>query len=376
MTDDKIVLFHPYLPEAAKDMARKQMDSRWIGQGPLVDGFEKRFENQISHKHKAIAVNSGTSALHLAYILAGIGDGDEVITPLFTCSATSTPLLYQKAKVLFADINKDDMNISPDHVEELLKIRGERVKAIVAVDYAGFPCNYDRLLAISQKWNIPLIEDAAQAVGTVYKGRNVGEICPYTAFSFQAIKTITTGDGGMLTIEDEVQEEQAKRIRWFGIDRKAKFEERWKKDIWEVGYKYQMTDIEAAMGIEGLNALDDVLKHSNVLFKAYQSGLDGVNGIKVLTGHYDEEGENTHPSRWICTVEVDRREDLKKKLEENNIESDPVHYRNDRYTVYGGRVYNCPNMDAMEDRYLVLPMHYFVTEEDINRICEIIKSGW
>lgn len=371
--DKRILLFYPYLPGSARDRARAQMDTRWLGQGPLVDEFEKQFESQISKSHRAIAVNSGTSSLHLAYILAGIKEGDEVIGPVFTCSASYAGLLYQRAKVVFADINKDNLNINPDHVEELLKARGERVKAILAVDYAGNPCNYTRLKEIAQKWNIPLIEDAAQAIGAKYNGQNVGEIVPYTCFSFQAIKTLTTCDGGMLTIEDAMLEEKAKRIRWFGIDRKAKFEDRWKKDIFEVGFKYQLTDVAAAMGLEGLKELDAIIAHSKELFDAYKVGLEGIPGIKML--YKIEKG--AEPSYWICTVEVDRREDLKRKLLENNIESNEVHFRCDRYTVYGGRVYNCPNMDYLEERYLVLPMHHFVTVEDIKeRIIPVIKSGW
>lgn len=370
--DKKIVLFHPYLPVAARDRARKQMDTRWLGQGPLVDEFEVEFEKQISNGHKAIAVNSGTSALHLAYILAGIKDGDEVIGPVFTCSASYAGLLYQRAKVVFADVNKDNLNINPDHVEELLKARGGRVKAIIAVDYAGNPCNYDRLLEICKKWNIPLIEDAAQSIGAKYNGKRIGAVAPYTAFSFQAIKSLTTSDGGMLTIEDPMLEEKAKRIRWFGIDRKAKFEDRWKKDIFETGYKYQMTDIEAAMGLEGLKELNSIVAHSKELFAAYRVGLEGVRGIKML--YKTEEG--AEPSYWICTVEVDKREELKKKLAEHNIESNEVHFRCDRYTVYGGRVYNCTNMDYLEDRYLVLPMHQLMTIEDVRYICDVIRKGW
>jgi len=370
---DKIVLFHPYLSESAKNRARLQMDNRWIGEGPLVEEFEKKFENRISGKHRAIAVNSGTSALHLAYILAGIKEGEEVIGSVFTCSASYSGILYQGAKMVFADIEKDTMNIDPNHVEELFKQQGERIKAIIAVDYAGMPCNYDRLLPIAKKWNVPIIEDAAQAIGATYKGKRVGEICQYTAFSFQAVKTITTGDGGMLTIEDPMQEEQAKRIRWFGIDRKAKFEDRWKQDIWEVGFKYQMTSIEAAMGIEGLNELDDLIEGAKKRFEAYKKGLEGIPGIRLIN---KDVPDNIESSYWLCTVETESREALKKKLLENNIESNPVHYRADRYKVYGGRVYNCPNMDALEHKYLVLPMHHYVTEEQVAEICSVIKSGW
>jgi len=372
---DVINLFYPYVSQSAKEAARKQLETRWIGQGPKVDEFEKDFEKQISGDHKAIAVNSGTSSLHLAYILAGIKDGDEVIGPCFTCSASYAGLLYQRAKVVFADINKDNLNINPNHVEELLRQRGERVKAIVVVHYAGLPADMDRLNTIAKYWNIPIIEDAAQAIGAKYKGKNIGQISPFTCFSFQAIKSLTTCDGGMLTIQDPMLEEKAKRLRWFGIDRKAKFEDRWKKDIFEVGYKYQMTDVSAVMGIEGLKTIDNIISHSKDLFRTYVERLKGVPGIKVM-GAKTLNDKNVSPTYWICTVDVDKRDDLKNKLAEYNIESDPCHYRCDRYAVYGGRVYNCPNMDYMEDRYLLLPMHQLLKVEDINKICDVIEGGW
>ncbi|EKE12688.1 MAG: UDP-4-keto-6-deoxy-N-acetylglucosamine 4-aminotransferase [uncultured bacterium] len=376
ITNKKIVLFYPHLSKAAKDAARKQMDTRWIGQGPLVDKFELEFEKQISHNHKAIAVNSCTSALHLAYILAGIKDGDEVIGPVFSCSASYAGLLYQRARVVFADINKDNLNLNPDHVEKLLKVRKERVKAIVVVHYGGYLVDMDKIHTIARKWNIPVIEDAAQAIGATYKGKNVGEISQYTAYSFQAIKSLTTGDGGMLTIEDPILEEKAKRIRWFGIDRKAKFEERWKKDIFEVGYKYQMTDIEAAMGLGGLKDLSNVINHSKKLFEAYVKGLEGIPGIRVMNKNVLTKTDGTNPTYWLCTIEVDNKEALKKKLVEHNIESNETHFRCDRYSIYGGRVYDCPNMDFLENRYLLLPMHWYVTLEDVDRVCKVIKSGW
>ena len=377
MKHKPIQLFHPYLSVAARDRARQQMDTRWLGQGALVDEFEVEFEKKISHNHKAIAVNSGTSALHLAYILAGIKDGDEVIGPVFSCSASYAGLLYQRAKIVFADIKKDSLNIDPDHVEELFKQRGKRIKAIVAVHYGGYLADLDRLHEIAKKWEVPIIEDAAQAIGAVYKGRNIGSISQLSCYSFQAIKSLTVGDGGMLTIENPELEEKAKRIRWFGIDRKAKFEDRWKKDIWEVGYKMQMTDIEAAMGLEGLKDLGRVLNYSKSLFKAYVDGLEGIPGIRVMCKDDLKEENGTKPTYWLATVEVDRKEDFKKKLAENGIETGETHFRCDRYSVYGGRVYNCPNMDYLEERYLLLPMHQYVTLEDINeRIIPTIKSGW
>ncbi|MCX6794946.1 MAG: DegT/DnrJ/EryC1/StrS family aminotransferase [Candidatus Falkowbacteria bacterium] len=368
MNNEKIVLFYPHVPEAAREEARKILDTRWIGQGPKVDEFENVWFDQISHPNKAVAVGSGTDALHLAYILAGVGKGDEVITPVFTCTATNTPIFYQGAKPVFADIKPESLNIDVKSVEKLVN---ERTKAIVCVDYGGLPADLDELQAIADKWHIPLIEDACQAHGAMYKGRYVGSISDFTAFSFQAIKIITTCDGGMLTLKNSELEDKAKRIRWFGIDRQAKIADRWKNDIIEVGYKYQMTDISAAMGLEAMKILPQTLAHHRELFEAYREGLRGIPGITFIGDDDDHRS-----SCWLCTVLVERREDLKKKLAENGIESNQVHYRNDMYTVFGGRVSHCPNMDKIESKYLVLPIHYFLQVEDIKRICAVIKSGW
>jgi len=361
-------LFYPYIPEEAKKRARETLDSRWIGQGPQVDEFEWFFEKQISGEHRAIAVNSGTSALHLAYILAGIHDGDEVICPVFSCSATMTPLLYQRAKAVFADIEPDSLNIDVDSVASLMS---DRTAAIVGVHYGGFPCDLERLQDIADHWGVPIIEDAAQAIGATHNGVKIGQTSDFAAFSFQAVKILTTADGGMLTIKDASLEEKAKRIRWFGIDRKAKFADRWKKDISEVGYKYQMTDISAAMGIEGMKVLDQTLAHYKEMFDAYREGLQGVAGIKLI-----QEKPYAVPSYWLATVIVERRDDLKRKLAEYHIESDPTHYRCDRYSIFGGKVDHCPNMDAIEDKYLLLPMHYHISTEDIRHICNVIRGGW
>lgn len=361
-------MFYPHVPKAARDAARDVLDTRWIGQGPKVDEFERVWERQISAPHKAIAVGSGTDALHLAHILAGVEAGDTVVTPVFTCSATTTPILYQGARPIFADTKPDNLNIDPEDVARKVT---ERTKAIVCVDYGGLPADLDELQAIADEWHIPLIEDACQAHGAIYKGRYVGSCVDFAAFSYQAIKVITTCDGGMLTIKDPRLEDKAKRIRWFGIDRKAKTEDRWKNDIVEIGYKYQMTDVAAAMGIEAMKLLPQTLSHHRALFEAYRQELKDIPSITFIGDDTDHQS-----SCWLCTVLVERREDLKKKLAEHGIESNPVHYRNDIYTIFGGRVDDCPNMDKLESKYLVLPMHYHLTVEDISDICEVIRSGW
>ncbi len=367
--NEGIVLFYPNVPESAVEEVSKVLNSRWIGQGPKVAQFEMEFESKFLTDNAALAVGSGTDALHLAYILAGIGPGDEVIVPVFTCTATNIPLLYLGAKIRFADVDPETLNINVDHVRKLVN---ERTKAIVCVHYAGLPCDMDELTEIAKEYNIPLIDDSAHALGATYKGRNIGEITDFSVFSFQAIKHITTGDGGMLTIKNRDLIEKTRRLRWFGIDRSAKQMGHWENDIYEVGYKYQMNDIAAALGLAALAEFDKTLMYRKQLFAEYEKQLAGIDGIKLIgTGVKDREH-----AAWLCTVIADRRPDLMNKLRSFNIESSQVHYRNDRYTVLGGRRSDLPNMDMVEDKYLVLPLHLKMKLQDVEYIGKAIKSGW
>ena len=364
-----IMLFYPHVPKKAIEAVTEVLNSRWIGQGPRVAQFEKEFEEKFAGSGKALAVGSGTDALHLAYILADLKEGDEVITPVFTCTATTIPFLYMGVRFRFADVDPATLNINISHVRQLVN---EKTKAIVCVHYGGLPCDMDELLAIGREYNIPVIEDAAHALGATYKGKSIGQISPFTMFSFQAIKSITTGDGGMLVLQDPSIVAKAERIRWFGIDRSNKQKGTWENDIWEVGYKYQMTDIGAAMGLAGLHEFDQTLAYRQNLFQAYKRGLAGNPDITLLGA---DATDRTHAA-WLCTAMVERRQDFMNKLRDHKIESGQVHYRNDRYTVLGGRRDDLPFMDAIEENYIVLPLHMHMTEKDVEYICQVIRSGW
>jgi dTDP-4-amino-4,6-dideoxygalactose transaminase len=367
--NEGVVLFYPHIPKNAIERVSRVLSGRWIGQGPLVDEFEGKFNISFGHNTKALAVGSGTDALHLAYILADIKAGDEVIVPLFTCTATNIPFLYIGAKIVFADVDPETMNVDVDHVSSLIN---KKTKAIVVVHYGGLPCEMDRLEQLAAAYNIPIIEDAAHALGATYKGKKIGSISPFTMYSFQAIKHITTGDGGMLLLPEALHE-KAKRLRWFGIDRTAKQMGIWENDITEIGYKYQMTDISAAMGLAALEEFEETLAYRRRLFHTYERGLQGINDIKLIGGGYTDRKH----AAWMCTVIVENRKKLWQKLRDNRIESGQVHYRNDRYTIFGGKTEGkFPNMDAIEDKYLVLPLHTKMNETDVVHICDVIKSGW
>jgi perosamine synthetase len=364
-----IVLFYPSIPKNAGNYINEVLQTRWIGQGPKVEEFEQVFENKFTQPCKSLAVGSGTDALHLAYLLSDVQAGDEVIVPVFTCTATNLPLLYIGAIPVFCDID-DNLNINADKIEELIT---DKTKAIACVHYGGLPCDMDKIWAIAQKYNLKVIEDNAHALGATYKGEIIGSQSDFSMFSFQAIKHITTGDGGMLVIKDPSLYEKGKRLRWFGIDRASKQKGIWENDITEIGYKYQMTDIAASMGLASLEEFDESLAYRQLLFKQYCNLLQNVDGIRIIGAEYKDREH----AAWLLTAEVDRREDFMQHLRNHNIETAQVHYRNDRYSIFGGRQINkFPNMDAMEERYIVLPLHLKVKESDVKYIADVIKLGW
>lgn len=367
---DGIPLFYPHVPEGAIEEVIDTLSGRWIGQGPKVDEFERRMQSLFLGEHSPLAVGSGTDALHLSYLLAGVEKGDEVIVPSFTCTATNIPLLYIGANPVFADINKETMNISTIDIESRIT---EKTKAIACVDYGGVPCDYAELNRICKKHNLKLISDAAHSLGTTYNDHYSAQEADFTIFSFQAIKTLTTGDGGLIAIKDASQVELAKKLRWFGIDRTAKQGGIWENDIVDIGYKYQMNDISAGIGLAGLKTIGKTIEYRNKLFSLYEEGIK-TSDLKIVGKSKTEIYFN---SAWLITILVNGdRTGLMNKLRENGIESGQVHYRNDRYSIFGGRRDDLPVMDELEDRYLVLPLHTKMSAEHITRICDVLNSGW
>jgi perosamine synthetase len=345
-------LMQPYVTDAMREAVAGVMQTHWIGQGPKVDEFERCFSEKIAGGRPAVAVGSCTDALHLAYVLAGIGEGDEVVAPLFSCTATNIPLLYQRARIQFYDVAPGSLNGSPETISAAVT---DRTKAVVVVHYGGQQAKYSTCL--------PVIEDCAQSLGGSF-----GVVGDYACYSFQAVKHVTTGDGGMLVCPVK-QADQARRMRWFGIDRRAKLHGVWENDLTELGYKYQMTDIGAAMGIAGLESLGAQIEHRRKMRDTYVDMLSGLDGISVLD-------KDTSSACWLMTVLVERREDLRRKLAEAGIESDQSHYRNDRYSIFARFRGRFPNMDAIEAMYLLLPLHMGMQVADVERVCEVIDSGW
>ena len=363
------VLFHPYVSKNSFKNVKKVLSGRWIGQGPLVDKFELKFKSMFAKKNHCLATGSGTDALHLSYILSGLKKGDEVIAPLFTCTATNIPFLYMGVKIKFADIDPQTMNISVESVKKLIT---KKTKAVICMHYGGLPCDLDELSRLTKKYKIPLIEDAAHAIGATYKGKPIGSISDFTMFSFQAIKHITTADGGMLCIKNKKIIKKAKRIRWFGIDREKKQKATWENDIFEIGYKYQMTDLGASVGLEGLKEFKKILDYRKNIFNIYLEKLSNNKNIICVN---KDDGKRTHAA-WLFTIISKKKDFIQKKLREKRIETNQVHFRNDKYSIFKkfvkGKKY--PNMDYVENKYLAIPVHHKVSFSKAKYIADLINK--
>jgi dTDP-4-amino-4,6-dideoxygalactose transaminase len=380
-------MFWPYIPDhtALLEELETTLASRWVGQGPKVDRFETRFAAQFDAAH-AVAVNSCTAALHLAYILAGISPFDCVISPVFTCTATNHMLLQREAKILFADVEKGTLNINPKHVSWLLS--RYPVKAIIGVHIGGDPCNITELLTLGAHYDIPVIFDAAQALGAVYNGTSIcsDKNCGFaTTFSFQAIKHITCGDGGMLCLPTGSLNLacRARHLRWFGIDRERRNKEfDWQPwmnrgitvDQYEPGFKYQMTDIAACFGLVGLTRINVVIEHRKKIASIYRKNLSRMHGITLLRD--DSATPGWESSYSLFGMFVENRDEFCKTMASRGIETSVVQLRNDLYSVFGGKRQALSNMNEVEEKYIYIPVNPIITEEDAHEISSEILKGW
>jgi len=362
-----ITMFKPYVSEKVAPALTEILKTSWIGQGAAADKVEKKFENMFG-TFGALTLNSCTSALHLALVLSDVRDGDEVITTPMTCSATNIPILYQRARAVFADIQKTSLNIDPKDIKKKVT---PKTKAILVVHWGGEPCDMDEILATAKERNIPVIEDAAHALGAKYKGKYIGAVSDFTCFSFQAIKQITTVDGGILVSKDSSVYKRGKLLRWYGIDRTFTGDIYWKFKVEEAGFKYHMNDVTATMLSIQLDDLEKVNLKRGEIVGRYRESLNKVPGLTLLEKKNDRESGN-----WLFTVLVERRDDFVKMMKANDIETHMVHIRCDVYPIFGGKRLNLPVMNEIEPKYVSIPLHQGLSDDEVDKVIKTIKKGW
>lgn len=353
--------------------------SDWLTTGPTIEQFEKVFADFVGAKY-AVAVSSGTAALHAAMFALGIGPGDEVIVPAMTFAATANCVVFQGGTPVFADVEPDTLLIDPEQVENKIT---SKTKAIIAVDYAGQPCNYNKLQSISNNYNIPLVADACHSLGGRYKDHPVGSLALLNVFSFHPVKHITTGEGGMITTDDPNLAERMRTFRNHGITtdhRQRDIQGSWFYEMMELGYNYRITDFQCALGISQLKKLPKFLERRREIAARYDEAFIGLSGINPLAVRPDAlHGYHIYVVRVDVNISGIDRDSLFINLREKGISANvhyiPVHlhpfYRDRSHTGPG----LCPVAEAAYEQIISLPMFPGMTDEDIEVVVDAVSTS-
>lgn len=353
--------------------------SGWITTGPKTKLFEKKFQEYIGCKH-AIAVSSCTAGLHLALVAAGVGQGDEVITTPYTFATTGEVIIQIGAKPVFVDIEEDGFNIDVTKIPEAIT---PETKAIIPVHFAGEPCDMDEIMKIAQENNLFVIEDAAHAVGAEYKGKKIGNIGDVTVFSFYATKNLTTGEGGMVTTNNDELAEKIRFLSLHGISKDA-----WKRytaagswyyEILYAGYKYNMTDIQASLGIHQLNKLEKFLSIRQKYAQRYSSAFADVSEIKTPpVNHHVRHAWHLYVIRLnSASLSIDRKQFIEALKAENigsSVHFIPLHLHPYYKKKYGYKQGDYPNSEQVYSRVISLPLFPKMADADIEDVIKAVKK--
>jgi UDP-4-amino-4,6-dideoxy-N-acetyl-beta-L-altrosamine transaminase len=344
--------------------------SDYLTSGPKVKEFEDKVSGYVNVNY-AVAVNSATSALDIIVQSLDLPEGSEIITSPLTFVATGNCILYNKHKVVFADINKDNYNIDP---EDVLRKITSKTRAVICVDFAGHPCDLNRLKSICKSNELYLIEDASHALGAEYNNQMVGSIADVTVFSFHAVKPITTGEGGMICTNIKAIADKCRLLRSHGIDKQPSERMNWKYDQVCLGRNYRLTDIQCALGISQLKRIENFNFQRENLFDLYNSKLCKVKGIKI-----PQCIGNVSHAFHLYTILLDNEEVrdrvynyLKSKGVGVNVHYIPIY----KFTYYRSLGYNIslPNTEYVYSRILSLPLHVGLLSKDINYIVKCLKE--
>jgi perosamine synthetase len=363
----------PTFDEQELEALRQTLESGWVGRGPRTTELEKRFADYIGVKH-AIALNSCTAALHLAMIAAEV-EGQEVLTTSMTFVSTNHAILHGGGRPVFCDIEPDTLNINP---EEIARKITPTTRAIVVVHYGGHACNMDPILELAQENRLWVIEDTAQGCGGLYKDRFLGSMGHIGCFSFQATKNMTTGDGGMLTTNDDALAERVRKLRWVGISkptwerfRPGQVNRSWMYEVEEVGFKYEMNDLDAALGLVQLDKLEANNSKRRALLDRYRHAFEGFDGVEFLANH-DYTVSSSYNA--VIKVDADMRDDLYQHLESNGIDSNVHYYPNHLLRLYRVYTTRLPVTEQEWQRILTIPLYPDMSHEDQDFITECIKE--
>ncbi len=370
----------PYLDEAEYAEVMHTLKSGWLSRGPKVSTFEREFAQMLGVRH-AIAVNSCTSALFLGLKARGIGPGDEVITTAMTFVSTANVIIHTGAIPVFVDIDPQTLTIDPAAVEAAVT---SKTKAVIPVHFAGQSCDMDALKQIAKRHHLFLLEDAAHAVGSLYKGKKIGTIGDATAFSFYATKNLTTGEGGMLTTDDDLLAERVRLLSLHGMNHDAwkRYSDKgsWYYEVLEPGYKCNMTDMQAAVGLHQLKKLPAMQARREAIAGAYQKALAGLEGITVPAA---APGRTHAWHLYVIRVDPGRfgmtRDALINRLTRHKIGTS-VHFIPVPLHPYYAETFGYQPEDFPESYHyymqaISLPLYPGMTDAAVQRVIEVIRDA-
>ena len=391
----KIDLFRVFMSPTASEEVTKVLNSGYIGQGPKVEEFESNLKNFFKHDYVS-TLNAGTSGLHLALHLLkkpnqsskvfdgvasfnsfwpGLEDGDEVLATPMTCTASNWPILANGLKIKWVDIDPTTLNMDLD---DLARKITSKTKVIMLVHWGGYPNDLDKIKKIQQDaylrfgFKPAVIEDGAHSFGSEYKGKKIGSHGNLTMFSLQAIKHITSIDGGILISPHKELHQRGKLLRWYGIDRDGDRKDfRCEADVEEWGFKFHMNDVCATVGIENMKHIDWLVEKHRENAAYYDEHLQGVDGVTLLKR---EEGFDS--AFWIYSLKVENRDGFYRWMDECNIAVSQVHERNDKHTCVREFRTQLPNLDKTIGSIVSIPVGWWITPEEREYIVECIKKGW
>ncbi len=361
-----IPLFRVFLApeESLMPRLRDVLYSGQISEGEPVYEFERRFSAFVGLPN-VLSFYSGTAALHIALVLAGVQPGDEVISTPMTAEPTNMAIRHAQGRIVWADVDPANGNLTTASIAERITTR---TRAIMVVHYGGIPAPMGGIREIADRAGVPVVEDAAHALGARYGNRPIGAFSEYTMFSLQAIKHMTTVDGGMLTCKNPADLPRGRTLRWFGIDRQAS---RTEVDVSCVGYKYHMNNVNATIGLVQLDHIAPVIERHIANGRYFDAALSGLPGLEIC--RWDSEAE---PSYWFYTVLAERRDDLSRYLTEHGIGNSQAHKRNDLHSVFASSRRALPGLDSFYSRMLHIPCGWWVSNEDREFIVDTIRQGW
>lgn len=364
-----IPLQKPSLGKEEIDAVKEVFESGWLGLGSKVQEFEEGLKRFLKAKY-VVAVNTGTSALHLALEAIGIGRGDAVILPSFTFVATAQAVSQTDASLVFCDVAEDSLNADPEDIEKRIS---EKTKAIIIVHYRGMPCDMDKIMYLAKKNSLRVIEDASHAFGSTYKGRRIGSVGDITCFSFDPIKNITCGEGGAIVVHEEQLYKRLLMKRQLGIDKdtwsRYNNKRSWKYNVLERGYRYHLSNINAAIGICQLKKFEKLIKAKESIARRYDAAFSNINGLRIIPTDY----EQTAIFMYVIRV-LRNREAFIRYLNSKGI-STGIHYMPcHQFTFYRSTEIKLPITEMLSKQIVTLPLFSEMNERDVDRVINSVTG--